>query len=161
MKIALGSDHGGVRLKNCVKEYLQQENIEFKDFGTFSEDSIDYPDIAREAAEAVADRLFDRGILICGTGIGIGIAANKVPGIRAALCHDTFSARASREHNNANILTMGERVIGRGLALEIVKAWLAAEFTGGRHNCRIEKISEIEKKYSLNRGDDSRSLKNE
>ncbi len=149
MKIALGSDHGGVKLKNCIKEYLHEQNIEFNDFGTFSEDSVDYPDVARETAEKVAEGLFDRGILICGTGIGIGIAANKVPGIRAALCHDTFSARASREHNNANILTMGERVIGRGLALEIVKVWLAAEFTGGRHSCRLEKIAEIEKKYMI------------
>lgn len=148
MKLALGSDHGGFKLKEIIKEYLGNENIQFEDFGTFGEDSVDYPDFAEKAAEAVASGLCERGILICGTGIGIGIAANKVPGIRAALCHDVFSARTSREHNDANILTMGERVIGRGLALEIVKTWLAADFTGGRHGCRVDKIREIEKKYS-------------
>lgn len=148
MKIALGSDHGGFKLKEVIKEYLTEENIQFEDFGTFGKDSVDYPDFALKVAEAVADGQYERGILICGTGIGIGIAANKVPGIRAALCHDVFSAKASREHNNANILTMGERVIGLGLALEIVKTWLAAEFTGGRHSCRIDKIQGIEKKYN-------------
>ncbi|MGI6629559.1 MAG: ribose 5-phosphate isomerase B [Bacillota bacterium] len=147
MKLALGSDHGGFRLKEAVKEYLEKVKIEYEDFGTYSEDSVDYPDFAQKVAEAVAAGLFDRGILICGTGIGISIAANKVPGIRAALCHDVFSARASREHNDANILTMGERVIGRGHALEIVKTWLESDFTGGRHCGRIEKIAEIEKKY--------------
>ena len=147
MKVALGSDHGGFILKEVVKEYLCGENIQFEDYGTFGEDSVDYPDFALKAAEAVASGICDRGILICGTGIGIGIAANKVPGIRAALCHDVFSARASREHNDANILTMGERVIGRGLALEIVKTWLCSDFTGGRHSCRIEKIRDIEKRY--------------
>ena len=147
MKLALGSDHGGFKLKEIVKEYLEEENIQYEDFGTFSEDSVDYPDFAEKVAEAVAAGVFDRGILICGTGIGISIAANKVPGIRAALCHDVFSARASREHNDANILAMGERVIGRGSALEIVKTWLASDFTGGRHSCRIDKISAIEKKY--------------
>ena len=103
MKLALGSDHGGFRLKEAVKEYLEKVKIEYEDFGTYSEDSVDYPDFAQKVAEAVAAGLFDRGILICGTGIGISIAANKVPGIRAALCHDVFSARASREHNDANI----------------------------------------------------------
>ncbi|MEL7567318.1 MAG: ribose 5-phosphate isomerase B [Dehalobacterium sp.] len=147
MKLALGSDHGGFKLKEIIKEYLTKENIAFEDFGTFGEDSVDYPDFAEKAAEAVVSGICERGILICGTGIGIGIAANKIPGIRAALCHDVFSARASREHNDANILTMGERVIGRGLALEIVKTWLAADFAGGRHGCRVDKIKSIEKKY--------------
>ena len=105
---------------------------------------MDYPDVAKPLAEAVAAGEFDRGILTCGTGIGIGIAANKVKGIRAALCHDTFSAHASREHNNANVLTMGERVIGQGLALDIVNIWLHTEFEGGRHEKRVEKISAIE-----------------
>jgi ribose 5-phosphate isomerase B len=147
MKLALGSDHGGFRLKEIVKDYLETENIPYEDFGAFSEDSVDYPDFAEKVAEKVAAGQFDRGILICGTGIGISIAANKVPGIRAALCHDVFSARASREHNDANILAMGERVIGRGPAIEVVKAWLQSDFSGGRHSRRIEKISAIEKKY--------------
>lgn len=148
MKIALGSDHGGFKLKEEIKAYLDSEGYTYKDFGTLSEDSVDYPDYALQVAESVACGEYDRGILICGTGIGIGIAANKVRGIRAALCHDTFSARASREHNNANILTMGERVIGPGLARDIVKAWLEAEFSGGRHLIRIDKIKEIEHKYN-------------
>lgn len=145
MKVALGSDHGGFKLKEEIKRYLEEKGIEYKDFGTYNTDSCDYPDIALPVAEAVAQGQYTRGILICGTGIGIGIAANKIKGIRAALCHDTFSARASREHNNANILTMGERVIGRGLAMEIVDIWLQTEFSGGRHQRRVDKISQIEK----------------
>ncbi|NLW24131.1 MAG: ribose 5-phosphate isomerase B [Clostridia bacterium] len=145
MKVALGSDHGGFTLKEEIKKYLEEKGIEYKDFGTYSTDSCDYPDIALPVAKAVQKGEYDRGILICGTGIGIGIAANKVPGIRAALCHDTFSARASREHNNANILTMGERVIGRGLALDIVDVWLNTEFAGGRHQRRVDKIHELER----------------
>jgi len=146
LRIALGSDHGGFVLKEEIKSYLEEKGIDYKDFGTHSTDSCDYPDIALPVAKAVAAGEFDRGILICGTGIGIGIAANKVEGVRAALCHDTFSARASREHNNANILTMGERVIGRGLALDIVDVWINTEFSGGRHQRRVEKIHEIENK---------------
>ena len=148
MKIAIGCDHGGLNLKNEVITYLKSEGIEIKDFGTHTEESCDYPDIALPVAEAVARKEFDFGILICGTGIGIGIAANKVPGIRAALCSDTFSAHATREHNNANILTMGERVVGKGLAIDIVKTFLNSQFEGDRHNKRIDKITEIEKKYS-------------
>lgn len=148
MKIAIGCDHGGFELKNEIIKYLESENYEVKDFGTYSTDSCDYPDIAQPVAEAVAAKEFDFGILICGTGIGIGIAANKVPGIRAALCSDTFSAHATRQHNNANILTMGQRVVGTGLALDIVKTFLSAEFEGDRHLKRIDKITAIEKKYS-------------
>ncbi len=148
MKIAIGCDHGAFRLKNEIIEFLNSENYEVKDFGTYSEESCDYPDIALPVAEAVANKEYDFGILVCGTGIGIGIAANKVPGIRAALCSDTFSAHATREHNNANILTMGQRVVGTGLALDIVKTFLNTEFEGERHQKRIDKISEIEKKYS-------------
>ena len=148
MKIAIGCDHGAFRLKNEIIEFLNGENYEVKDFGTYSEESCDYPDIALPVAEAVANKEYDFGILVCGTGIGIGIAANKVPGVRAALCSDTFSAHATREHNNANILTMGQRVVGTGLALDIVKTFLNTEFEGERHQKRIDKISEIEKKYS-------------
>ncbi|MCL4441954.1 MAG: ribose 5-phosphate isomerase B [Firmicutes bacterium] len=144
LKLAVGCDHGGFKLKEEIRKLLQEKGYDFKDFGTFSEESVDYPDIALEVARAVRDGHFDRGILICGTGIGIGIVANKLPGIRAALCHDTFSARASREHNNANILTMGERVIGPGLARDIVNIWLETDFAGGRHARRVQKISDIE-----------------
>ena len=148
MKIALGSDHGGYKLKNEIISFLKENGYEIKDFGTYSTESCDYPDFAEKVAEAVVSKEFDFGILICGTGIGIGIAANKVPGVRAALCSDTFSAHATREHNDANILTMGERVVGKGLAIDIVKAFLGAKFEGDRHARRINKITEIEKKYS-------------
>jgi hypothetical protein len=145
MKVAIGADHGGYRLKEDIKGLLEDLGVDYKDFGTHSTESVDYPDVALPVAQSVADGLFDRGILICGTGIGIGIAANKVKGIRAALVHDTFSAHASREHNDANILTMGERVIGPGLARDIVTIWLATDFEGGRHERRVEKIMAIEK----------------
>ena len=145
MKVAIGADHGGYRLKEDIKGLLEDLGVDYKDFGAHSTESVDYPDVALPVAQSVADGLFDRGILICGTGIGIGIAANKVKGIRAALVHDTFSAHASREHNDANILTMGERVIGPGLARDIVTIWLATDFEGGRHERRVEKIMAIEK----------------
>lgn len=148
MRIAIGSDHGGYNLKQIVKKHLNGLNIEYKDFGCDSCDSVDYADFALSVAEGVAAGEFDRGIIICGTGIGISIAANKVPGIRAAVCSDTFSAKACRQHNDANILAMGERVIGPGLALDIVDEFLKGEFQGGRHAVRIGKISDIEKKYS-------------
>ena len=142
--IALGCDHGGYDLMQEVMAHLDKRGIEYKNFGTFTKDSCDYPEYAKLVANAVVDGTCEKGILICGTGIGIGIAANKVAGIRAALCHDTFSAHASREHNNANILTMGQRVIGQGLALDIVNIWLNTEFEGGRHQRRIDKIHEQE-----------------
>lgn len=148
MKIAISSDHGGYNLKEAVKEHLDELKMEYKDFGCNSCDSVDYPDFALPVAEAVARGEFDRGIVICGTGIGISIACNKVPGIRAALCSDTFSARACREHNDANILAMGERVIGKGLAIDIVDEFLKGEFQGGRHAIRVGKISSIEQKYN-------------
>lgn len=144
MLIAIGSDHGGFRLKAEIKQFLEERKIPFRDFGTYSTDSVDYPDISRAVAQAVVDGECDRGIIICGTGIGVSIAANKIKGIRAALCHDTFSAQMSREHNNANILTMGERVIGYGLAMKIIETWLATEFAGGRHADRVNKIAELE-----------------
>lgn len=146
MKIAIGSDHGGFSYKEAIKSMLLEQGHEVEDFGTHTLESIDYPDVAAPVAQAVAKGDYEKGILICGTGIGIGIAANKVPGIRAALCHDTFSAHASREHNDANILTLGERVIGLGLALEIVNIWLSAQFEGGRHEKRVSKIADLELK---------------
>lgn len=148
MQIALGSDHGGYNLKQKICEFLRERGYSFRDYGTFDAAAVDYPDFAFQVAEAVRSGECERGILVCGTGIGVSIAANKLPGIRAALCHDTFSARASREHNNANILAMGERVVGPGLALEILDTWLQAEFCGGRHLRRVEKIAEIEKRFS-------------
>lgn len=147
MKIAIGSDHGGFSLKNEIVKHLQAKGIEYRDFGTLTEESCDYPEFALVVSEEVANKNYDLGILVCGTGIGIGIAANKVPGIRAALCSDTFSAHACREHNNANILTLGQRVVGVGLALDIVDTFLNAKFEGDRHQRRLDKISEIEKKY--------------
>ncbi|QUH19103.1 ribose 5-phosphate isomerase B [Alkaliphilus sp. B6464] len=148
MKIAIGSDHGGYGLKELIKKHLQEKGFDIKDFGTDSTTSTDYPDFARAVGEAVVAEEFDRGILVCGTGIGISIAANKVPGVRCALVGDCFSAKATRQHNNANIIALGERVVGPGLALEIVDTWLGAEFEGGRHQNRIDKITEIERKYS-------------
>jgi len=144
MKLAIGSDHGGFRLKEAIKTYLLDHDYEVTDFGTESEDSCDYPDFALPVAEAVAKGEYDRGILICGTGIGIGIVANKVKGVRAALCHDTFSAEACRNHNDANILTMGERIVGEGLALKIVETFLNSDFEGGRHQRRVDKIKALE-----------------
>jgi len=144
MVVAIGSDHGGFRLKEEIKGFLAERKIACHDFGTDSEDSVDYPDIARVVALAVSGGQCERGILICGTGIGISIAANKMKGIRAALCHDTFSAQMSRQHNDANILAMGQRVIGCGLARAIVDKWLTTEFEGGRHQPRVQKIMELE-----------------
>lgn len=141
--IALGSDHGGFELKQEVIKHLQERNIEYKDFGTYTKDSCDYPAYAKKVAEAVVNKECEFGILICGTGIGISIAANKVKGIRAALCHDCFSAQATREHNDANILAMGARVIGPGLALKIVDTFLDTPFSNDdRHIKRIGLIED-------------------
>lgn len=144
MKIGIGSDHGGFELKESIKEYLKQKGIEFVDYGTNSTESVDYPDFGEKVAKAVIGEEVDRGIVICGTGIGISIAANKVKGIRCALCGDVFSAKMSRAHNNANVLALGGRVTGLGLALEIVDAFIQGEFEGGRHNGRLNKIDEID-----------------
>ncbi len=148
MKIGIGSDHGGYNLKEEIKSYLQGKGYEVVDFGTNSNDSVDYPDYGRSVAEGVIKGDVEKGIVCCGTGIGISIAANKVPGIRCAVVSDTFSAKMSRAHNNANMLSLGERVVGRGLALEIVDVWMNAEFEGERHARRVGKLSEIEEKYS-------------
>lgn len=148
MKIAIGSDHAGYKLKQEIVRLLTQEQYVFTDFGTHSPEPVDYPDVGVQVAEAVASGEFDRGILICGAGIGMSITANKVPGIRAALCGNTYCARYSREHNNANILVLGERVLGVGIALEVVLTWLSTDFPGEeRHAQRVHKISLIEKKY--------------
>jgi len=150
MKIAIGADHAGFRLKDEIVAVLKSEGHEVEDFGCNCSDSIDYPDYAVPVCEKVAAGEVDRGILICGTGIGMTIAANKVPGIRCALVHDLFSAKATREHNDSNVLAMGERVIGPGLALEIVKVWIGTDFSKGpRHENRIRKIKELEDKYAL------------
>jgi ribose 5-phosphate isomerase B len=147
MKIALGSDHGGYQLKENLKKYLKELNVEYKDFGCNSEKSVDYPDIGFKIAREVKNRNYDKGILICGTGIGMSIVANKIKGIRASLCHDVFSARYTREHNDANILTLGGRVIDSGLAKEIVKVWLSTDFSGEeRHLKRLNKIKQEEDK---------------
>ena len=141
--IGIGSDHGGFELKEKVKKHLEERGLEYKDFGTYSADSCDYPVYGRAVAKAVASGECDRGILICGTGIGISITANKVKGIRAALCSDCFSAQATREHNDANILAMGARVLGDGLALKIVDTFLDTPFSGDeRHIRRISMIEE-------------------
>jgi len=140
LKIALGSDHGGYELKNSVSEFLKKDGYDFKDFGCFNTDSVDYPVIAKEIANAVAKGEFDRGIIICGSGLGVAITANKVKGIRAVTCQDTYCAKMSRAHNNANVLTMGGRVIDVPTAQNIVKIWLETNFEGGRHQSRINMI---------------------
>ncbi|MET3576968.1 ribose 5-phosphate isomerase B [Bhargavaea ullalensis] len=144
MKVAISSDHGGNRLRAEIKDLMDEMGIEYEDFGPRDDGSVDYPDYAKPVAERVAAGDFERGIVICGTGIGMSIAANKVKGIRCALCHDVFSAKATRGHNDSNVLAMGERVIGPGLAREIAKTWLEGEFEGGRHQRRIDKLSELE-----------------
>lgn len=144
MKIAIGCDHGGYDLKNIILPLLNELGHEVTDFGTYSSESMDYPDVAIPVAEAVRDNKFDRGILICGTGIGMSITANKVKGIRAALVHDLFTAQATRHHNNSNILCMGGRIVGPSIALSIVELWLGNDFDGGRHINRINKISKYE-----------------
>jgi len=144
MKVAIASDHGGMNIREEIKELMEEMGITYEDFGCECSTSVDYPDYAVPVAEKVANGEFDRGILICGTGIGMSISANKVKGIRCALVHDVFSAKATREHNDSNMLSMGERVIGPGLAREIAKVWLTTEFLAGRHENRINKIREYE-----------------
>lgn len=144
MKIAISSDHGGNLLRQEIIQLLEERGVDYEDFGPQTDESVDYPDYASPVSEGVASGKFDRGILICGTGIGMSIAANKVKGIRCALVHDVFSAKATREHNDTNILAMGERVIGGGLAREIAATWLDTAFEGGRHARRIEKLSTLE-----------------
>ncbi|MFA7060152.1 MAG: ribose 5-phosphate isomerase B [Pedobacter sp.] len=145
--IVIGSDHGGLNLKTALKSYLTRRELQVSDAGTDTDASVDYPTFGLKVAEAVANGSIKSGILICGTGIGMSIAANKVPGIRAALVTDVFMARMAKEHNNANILVLGGRVLDEQKACDLVGAWLDASFEGGRHQNRLDMISAIEKKY--------------
>lgn len=146
MKVALGCDHGGLELKDTIAAELKKLGVEVVDEGTVSEESVDYPDFAAKVAGDVASGKVDKGITVCGTGIGMSIAANKFPGIRAALCHDSYTARMSRMHNDANILVLGGRVTGPEVALDILREWLKTPFEGGRHQRRLDKIADLEKK---------------
>ncbi|SFJ25202.1 ribose 5-phosphate isomerase B [Paenibacillus sp. UNC496MF] len=149
MKIAIGADHGGYRLKEVVVPFIQSLGHEILDVGCDCEQSVDYPDYALPACELVVQGKADRGILICGTGIGMSIAANKVAGIRCALVHDLFSAQATRDHNDTNALALGERVVGPGVAQEIIRVWLETPFSNGeRHVGRLNKVKQIEAKYA-------------
>ncbi len=146
MKIVIGCDHGALALKEEVKKVLAEFSAEVNDVGTYTEDSVDYPDIAEKVCAEITSGRAERGIVLCGTGIGISIAANKINGIRCALCNDVYSAKMSREHNNANVLAMGGRVTGFGPAGEMVRVWLTTEFAGGRHERRVNKIMALENK---------------
>jgi ribose 5-phosphate isomerase B len=148
MKIAIGSDHAGLNLKRAIQKFLDEEGHEVVDFGTNGTHPVDYPIFALKVAHAVAKGEVDLGIFPCGSGLGPAIAANKVKGVRAVTCHDVYSARSSRRDNNANLLTMGERVIGIGAAMEVVRAWLAEPFSGAdRHQRRLEQIAEAEEEW--------------
>lgn len=144
MVLAIGSDHGGFELKEELRKHLEQRGVEYKDFGCYSLESVDYPDIAKAVGRAVAKGEYALGLLCCGTGIGISIAANKVRGVRAACCSDYFSAKYTRLHNDANILCMGGRVVGPGLACELLDVFIDTEFEGGRHARRVAQIADIE-----------------
>ncbi len=146
MNIAIGCDHAGLELKLEIISLLTDMGINCADYGTNASQSVDYPDFGEKVSAAVSTGKIDRGILICGTGIGMSIVANKFPGIRASLCNDLFTARMSRLHNNANILVMGGRIIGRDLAKEIVRVWFSTDFEAGRHTNRLDKIIRIEGK---------------
>lgn len=144
MKIVLASDHGGFELKEAIKKHLTKKGYSINDIGVYDTNSVDYPDYGKRAALMVANKEAEKGIIVCGTGIGISIAANKVKGIRCALCTNEYMARMSRMHNNANMLALGGRVTGMGLAIDIVDAWISTDFEGGRHENRVNKIMDIE-----------------
>jgi ribose 5-phosphate isomerase B len=146
MRVAVGADHGGYNLKQHVVEFLVDRGHQVEDLGTHSLESVDYPDVAARVARTVAIGHADRGIIVCGTGIGVSIVANKVPDVRAALCTNVYMARMAREHNGAQVLCLGERVLGVGLALDIVQVFLDTEFQGGRHARRVDKINALERK---------------
>lgn len=145
MRIAIGSDHAGYHLKGELVEKLQEDGFEVADLGTHSTESCDYPDTAKAVSEAVSEGRYDLGILVCGTGIGMSMAANKVPGVRAAVCTETFSARMARAHNDANVLCLGARVVGPGLAYDIAHAFVTSKFEGGRHQRRVDKMTALER----------------
>ena len=148
MKIIIGSDHNAIDLKDDIKTYLEEKGYEHVDIGSFADAvEVDYPDIGEELAERVAKGEFERGILICGTGIGMAIVANKVPGVRAACCHDPYSAERARKSNNAQILTMGSQIVAPTLARTLLDHWLESEFAGGRSAAKVAKINAIDKKY--------------
>lgn len=144
MVLAIGSDHGGFELKEEVKKHLEARGVEYKDFGCYTKESIDYPVVAKAVGTAIASGEYERGLLFCGTGIGISMAANKIKGIRAACCDDCFSVKYTRLHNDANILCMGGRVVGPGLACELVDLFIDTEFEGGRHARRVGMIADLE-----------------
>lgn len=148
MKIAIGSDHGGFALKEEIMSYLNEKGVQVTDFGTYNLESVDYPFYGEKVAETVASGAADLGIVVCGTGQGIAMAANKVKGIRAAVVSDTYSAEMTRLHNNANVLSLGGRVVGPGLALKIVETFISTAFEGGRHERRVDLLTAIEDKYS-------------
>ena len=152
--VAVASDHAGFALKEEICTYLKEQGIRFHDFGVANAAPVDYPDQALLVAEAVAGGEYRYGILVCGTGIGMAITANKVPGIRAVVCSDTFSARMARAHNDCNILCLGGRVVGPGLAVELVSTFLSTAFLGERHARRVEKITAVEEKYARKKGED-------
>jgi ribose 5-phosphate isomerase B len=148
MKIVLGSDHAGFELKADLRDYLVRQNIAIFDMGVAEETPADYPRIARAVADKISRKEFERGVLICGSGIGMSIVANRFPGVRAALCHDLYTARVSREHNDANLLVLGGRLIGKELAREMIKVWLESVFQGGNHRRRLDQIESLDKEMS-------------
>ena len=145
MKVALGSDHAGFELKETMKQVLEEMGVEYDDLGTHSNERVDYVPYGKEVAQRVAEGNYDRGILFCGSGIGMSIVANKIAGIRAALCHEPFTARLSRQHNDANVLVLAGRITAPGMAGEIIRVWLTTSFAGGRHQRRLDQIKELEK----------------
>ncbi|MCX7820885.1 MAG: ribose 5-phosphate isomerase B [Brevinematales bacterium] len=149
MKVSLASDHAGYKMKEEVKSYLEKKGYEVKDYGTFSEESMDYPDTIKLAARAVSKREVDRGVVLCASGIGASIVANKIKGVRAALCLDEYSAEYSRRHNNANVLVLGAKRNTKEEILRIIDIWFSTEFEGGRHERRVEKIAEVEKEEMM------------
>ncbi len=151
MTIAVGADHAGWTLKESLKAWLIEQGHDVIDFGTHSPDSVDYPDYAAQVGESVAVGKVERGVLVCGTGLGMAIAANKIPGVRAVACNDLLAARMSREHNDANVLAVGGRLLGREAALEILGTWLDTRFAGGRHVQRVEKIAALERRRGVER----------